>query len=476
MKLLKKIFLSAIVVLALIFIIILVRAWDARSMPDLNVWHTTPIDKELLFANQYDNIDAYLKDEDAYIRKMFAQVADQASSRYNRFNPESPVYPFSGNDNLNASFVYDPGPQNTKGVILLLHGLSDSPYHMRAVGKVFKDEGFYVLGLRLPGHGTLPSGLQKVTWKEWVKATKWGAKQLHQIAEERGGAPLNMGGFSTGGALVLNYTLNAISDETLFKPQKLFLFSPAIGVSEMARVSTWHKLLSWMGYFKKFSWVDILPEYDPAKYNSFTKNAARQIFLLTQENKDLVEKIAEANRQDEIPSMISFQSLVDATVISEDLLEMYKQIGTAKDKLFIFDINRIYKDFIPENVLDINPKDIEFEQTSKPQLRMLINNIEFDSIEGPSSCGIYKRENNDNFIDVYPEHHTAWPDEFFAMSHVAVPISPEDLHYGDSSILGNMAIHGERNVLLVSSDDFMRIRYNPFFDLMEMEIRNFLNK
>ncbi len=476
MKFLKKLALFVLIIIALIFLIIIVRAWDARSMPDLNDWHTTLIDDELLIVNQYDNIDAYLKDENAYIQKMFAKVADKASSKYNRFNPESPVYPLSGNDNLNASFVYDPGESNTKGVILLLHGLSDSPYHMRALGQVFKKEGFYVLGLRLPGHGTLPSGLQNVTWKQWAKATKWGATQLHQIAKDRGSVPLYMGGFSTGGALVLNYALKAISDDKLFKPQKLFLFSPAIGVSKMAKLSTWHKLLSWIGFFKKFSWTDILPEYDPAKYNSFTKNAARQIYLLTQKNKDHVQKLAKENQQNEFPAMIAFQSLVDATVVSEDLLNMFGEIGTSKDKLLIFDINRIYNDFIPQNVLSIDPKNIQFEQASKPQLSMLINNVETDSILGPSSSGIYTRGNNEELTEIYPEHHIAWPNEFFAMSHVGVPISPKDKHYGANSTLGTIAIHGERNVLLIASDDLMRIRYNPFFELMAMEIRDFIGK
>lgn len=474
MKFLKIFLRSAIFIIAAILFIILVRAWDSKSMPDLHPWHTASVDKELLIANQYDNIDSYLKDEDAYIRKMFAKVVDSARGKYNRFNPKSIAYPLSENDNLNASFVYDPGVENTKGVILLLHGLSDSPYHVRDLGQLFMDEGFYVLGLRLPGHGTLPSGLLNVTWQQWVTATKWGAAQLHKIADERDDVPLYMGGFSTGGALILNYSFKALSDDKLYKPRKLFLFSPAIGVSEMARVSAWHKSLSWMTYFNKFSWLDILPEYDPAKYNSFTKNAGRQIYLLTVENKDLVQKIANANRQNELPPMIAFQSLVDATVIPGDLIKMYQEIGTAKDELFVFDINHEYKDFMQKDVLSIDPRNIDFEQTNKPQLHMLINNMKFDSIAGPSACGVYKRGINDELIDVYPAHHTIWPDEFFAMSHVAVPISPDNVNYGARSILGSMAVHGERNVLVISSDDLMRIRYNPFFELMEMEIRNFI--
>ena len=476
MKFFKKLIRPAMYLASVLIFIVVLRAWKSRSMPELYPWHTTSIGKELLVENNYKNIDAYLKDEDTYIRKLFAKVTDSASGKYNRFNPESSAYPLSIADNLNASFVYDPGKKDTKGVILLLHGLSDSPYHMRALGKLFKEEGLYVLGLRLPGHGTLPSGLLDVTWQEWVKATEWGAHQLNKIANERGGLPLYMGGFSTGGALVLNYTFRAINNNKLHKPEKLFLLSPAVGVSKMARFAAWHKSLSWMNYFNKYSWLDILPEYDPAKYNSFTKNAGRQIYLLTLENKDLIQKISSDKRQNELPSIIAFQSLVDATVIPKDLLEMYQKIGSSKDELFVYDVNRVYDDFIQNAALSIDPRKIEFQKTNKPQLHMLINNVKFDSVLGTNACGVYKPGINEELIDVYPEHHISWPEEFFAMSHVAVPISPMDKVYGNNATLGKMSIHGERDVLLISSDDFMRIRYNPFFDLMEMEIRDFLKK
>ena len=194
MNFLQKLILPAIYLVGAIIIILIIRAWKSRSMPDLYPWHTISIGKELLVENNYENIDSYLKEEDAYIRDLFAKVKDSAKGNYNRFNPKSKAYPLLREDNLNASFVYDPGKKNTKGVILLLHGLSDSPYHMRALGKLFKEEGLYVLGLRLPGHGTLPSGLLDITWQEWAKATEWGAGQLQSLAIERGDVPLYMGG------------------------------------------------------------------------------------------------------------------------------------------------------------------------------------------------------------------------------------------------------------------------------------------
>ena len=36
--------------------------------------------------------------------------------------------------------------------ILLLHGLTDAPYSLHAVGAEFRERGFDVVSLRLPGH------------------------------------------------------------------------------------------------------------------------------------------------------------------------------------------------------------------------------------------------------------------------------------------------------------------------------------
>lgn len=43
-------------------------------------------------------------------------------------------------------------PEPARGAVLLVHGVSDSPYAMRAIATVFCDQGFYFQVLRLPGH------------------------------------------------------------------------------------------------------------------------------------------------------------------------------------------------------------------------------------------------------------------------------------------------------------------------------------
>ena len=58
--------------------------------------------------------------------------------------------------------------------ILLTHGLTDSPYSMRALGSFFQKNCFRVMAILLPGHGTQPGDLLDIHWQEWAKAEAYG--------------------------------------------------------------------------------------------------------------------------------------------------------------------------------------------------------------------------------------------------------------------------------------------------------------
>jgi alpha-beta hydrolase superfamily lysophospholipase len=45
---------------------------------------------------------------------------------------------------------------------VLLHGLTDSPYSLRHIAKLYRERGFVAIGIRMPGHGTVPAGLTDV--------------------------------------------------------------------------------------------------------------------------------------------------------------------------------------------------------------------------------------------------------------------------------------------------------------------------
>jgi esterase/lipase len=152
--------------------------------------------------------------------------------------------------------------------VLLTHGLSDSPYSMRHLAKFFSDNGFRVMAVLLPGHGTQPGDLLDVTWTEWAKAVAYGADRLDEEVDE-----IYLAGYSSGATLSVYHSLHDS------RVRSLFLFSPAIRITPMAALANFHKLYSWL--IPRAKWVDIMPDRDIYKYESFTKNAAAQAHALT---------------------------------------------------------------------------------------------------------------------------------------------------------------------------------------------------
>jgi esterase/lipase len=153
--------------------------------------------------------------------------------------------------------------------VLLTHGLTDSPYFMRYLASFFQENCFRVMAILLPGHGTQPGDLLDVSWREWTKAEAYGTDKLAAEVDE-----VYLAGFSTGGALSVYQSQNDA------RVHGLFLFSPALKITSLAAVANAHKIYSWASPSAK--WLDVMPDKDIYKYESFPKNAAAQIYDLTQ--------------------------------------------------------------------------------------------------------------------------------------------------------------------------------------------------
>jgi esterase/lipase len=184
----------------------------------------------------------------------------------------------------NAPFELKPGSADSVGRtkpyrrgVLLAHGLTDSPYFMRHLATFFQEEGFRVMAMLLPGHGTQPGDLLDVRWQEWAKAVAYGTDRLAEECEE-----IYLGGKSTGGTLSI---YQALYDERV---RGLFLFSPAIRITPLAAVANVYKLYTWLKPSAR--WLAILPDSDIYRYESFPNNAAAQVYALTREIKRLLKK------------------------------------------------------------------------------------------------------------------------------------------------------------------------------------------
>ena len=250
--------------------------------PPLQPWHThVPVE---LSADELDAADwnRYLAQEQAIFDDIRANVTQRlepdARVPYNRYFEGSPVYPPRFKQDWNRSYVMEPsGPP--KGVVVLLHGLTDSPYSLRHVARRYVERGFVAIGIRMPGHGTVPAGLSDVRWRDWSAATRLAIREARRRVPAP--APLHLAGFSNGGALAVKYALDAIEDPKLPRADRLTLFTPMIGITRFARYAGLAGLPAVLPPLAGAAWLSNIPEFNPFKYNSFPVNGARQSYLLT---------------------------------------------------------------------------------------------------------------------------------------------------------------------------------------------------
>jgi esterase/lipase len=106
------------------------------------------------------------------------------------------------------------GARAEKG-ILLVHGLGDSPWSFHDIGPELALRGFLVRTVLLPGHGTHPKDLLEVTVDDWRLTVKQQAEALQRDVVE-----VYLGGFSTGGNLVVEYAYanSAVAGLLLISP------------------------------------------------------------------------------------------------------------------------------------------------------------------------------------------------------------------------------------------------------------------
>jgi esterase/lipase len=233
------------------------QSWESWKVARLEARHQ-PSGVNTCFAGDGMPFADYVLQTQAMLRQVHAGKADL--EKIVAGNSPFELHPA-------GAFAKGKGKPFRRGV-LLTHGLSDSPYHMRYLASFFQRNGFSVKVLLLPGHGTQPGDLLDIRWQEWARAVRYGADALAAEVDE-----LYLAGFSAGGALSV---CHAAHDDRV---RGLFLFSPALEITARAAWANLHKLYSWL--VPRAAWVSVMPDIDLYKYESFCKNAAAQMYALT---------------------------------------------------------------------------------------------------------------------------------------------------------------------------------------------------
>ncbi len=460
----------ALVLIVLIIALFALRVYDAQRGPSLQLWHTY-VPKELS-VEQLDraNWNTYLKHEDA----LFAQVREQVSDRLppaaripsNRYFEGSPIYPGHFEHDWNHSYELRPHGKPV-GAVVLLHGLTDSPYSLRHIAQRYVDDGFVAVGIRLPGHGTVPAGLSNVDWERWMAATRLAVREARSQAGA--GRPIHLVGFSNGGALTMKYALDSLEDPNLDRPARIILISPMIGITRYARFAGLAALPALLPPFEKASWLGIVPEFNPFKYNSFPVNGARQSHQITVALQEQLARLARERKLDGLPPVLTFQSVIDFTVSTPAIVRrLYAILPDNGSELVLFDVNRRAK---------LGPL---IDPASSQALARLLPTLPVNyrltmignEVDGPDEVIAHvldpgTTEEKKSTLEM------KYPPQIFSLSHVAIPFPVDDELYGmqptDTDTprfgvsLGALVPRGERGALMVSLDSMFRTSSNPFF-------------
>ena len=465
---------TLVVVLLIVVALLGIRIAGLASLPELEPWHR--LVPQELEVSELDESDwqAYLDAEAALFerlqRELIEPVTASGKAPYSRYASASPVYPGNLARDWNRSFILQSsGPP--RGVAVLLHGLTDSPYSLRHIAQHLSEQGLLAVVPRMPGHGTVPAALTAAHWEQWLATTRLAVREARRQVPD---GPLYLVGYSNGGALALRYSLAALEDERLAMPQQLVLISPMIGVTSYARYAGLAALPAVLPPFAKSAWMNVLPEFNPFKYNSFPVQAARQTYELTREVQNAFDTAEADGRLARLPPVLALQSLADSTVSTPAVVrQLFARLPANGSELVVFDINR--------------------SQAASSLLRTDMSGLLEQLL--PAAA----RDYDLTVVGVTPEQGRAvearriaaggqhvqrvplgvdYPAQLFSLSHVALPFPPSDPLYGSDPApgedygvaLGTLAPRGEHGVLVVGLDSLQRATSNPFYDYLLQRI------
>lgn len=449
--------------------------YAVSALPTLQPWHSERLHEEFS-ALLHGNLDfnGYLQQEEKLFAEMHEKIAgwdtQNEAYEFSRFNPKSPANRLVDGAQYNRTFRLI--PPKARGHALLMHGLTDSPYSMKAMAESLYARGMAVTVLRLPGHGTLPSMLTEMHARDWHAAVRIAARDI--AARTPAGQPFYIGGYSTGGTLALQYTLDALEDTELRRPDRVLLVSPAIELTRIANLASIIDFFSIVPIpvLEKVRWQEVVAEYDPYKFNSFPVNASRQVNQATKALQRTLIKASESGRIAQMPPVIAWQSVVDSTVGAVGASDtLFAKLKGPEHRLIIFDVNR-------QQVLS---------SVQRPGARALIERIsaakrtytlDVVSNTDPANTHISVVRLAPDGTQTLRETTLDWPHNLVSLGHVALPFPPNDPVYGflpgsghkGVPSIGSWLLRGESGATTISLGALTRLRSNPFWSLIDEDI------
>ena len=207
---------------------------------------------------------------------------------------------------------------SSKPACLLIHGFTGTPKEMRWMGEYLHEQGFTCLGIRLAGHGTIPTDMIRSRYQNWMASVEDGYHLLRGVTGRIFFVGLSMGGVLS---LLMSTQLNVSGVVAMSTPYK-FPDDPRLKYIKL--ISKFQPYMPksndppGTGWFDDASWKDHI---------SYPQNPVRslaELNLLLGEMRDALPKVK--------APVLLIHSQNDTYVSPESIDLLYDDLINASDK------------------------------------------------------------------------------------------------------------------------------------------------
>jgi esterase/lipase len=217
----------------------------------------------------------------------------------------------------------------TSRAVLMAHGLTDSPYYMRALADILFAAGYNVACVLLPGHGTRPEDLKTVRLQQWKDEVKFGLGVVRELGES-----VSLAGFSTGAALDLDVVAANYKSPDPIPLKDLLFFSPAIKIADHeAELACLPGVREVMELTHPWAAGDAAtPETNPYKYAKMALNSVCELDEMIHQNSSHDSTIMK-DIHDHGIGVFTVESAADQTIDPESVVKFMNGLpqGTRED-------------------------------------------------------------------------------------------------------------------------------------------------
>jgi esterase/lipase len=224
--------------------------------------------------------------------------------------------------------IFKHDDEQPRNAIVLVHGLTDSPYFMKDIGEYFRSKmGFDVYIPLLHAHGLKqPEDMKDASLKEWRKDVRFAIDKA-----KKSGGRVSIGGLSTGGTLSVEMAL--IDEQSI--DGGVFLFSAALGLAShagnLAEILLRTPLANIFDHIDRSSLINNSPSGNPFRYSKMDIGGARELSKLIKKldlltDRDILNQplFAAHSEADTTAAIDEIEELVDRSYKRHKKAEMFR--------------------------------------------------------------------------------------------------------------------------------------------------------